>query len=122
MRRRCITAVAAPVLSWIGSSRPGGVGGGPRGCSNAAGAVTLADRWASRRYSSLFVEHRSFVMVPSVIGLFVGLALGFAAVFGGLSAFAVVAVFAAIGFVVGKVIEGEIDVSSYLSTRGRTRR
>jgi hypothetical protein len=56
-------------------------------------------------------------MVPSLIGLFVGLALGFAAAFGGFAAFLVVAVCAVVGFVAGKVIEGEVDVQSYLSRR-----
>jgi hypothetical protein len=67
-------------------------------------------------------DDRSLMMVPSVIGLFVGLVLGLAAAFGGVTALLVVAVFAGIGFAVGKVVEGEIDVSSYLSGRGRTRR
>jgi hypothetical protein len=61
-------------------------------------------------------------MVPSLIGLFVGLVLGLAAAFGGVTALVVVAFFAAVGFGVGKVVEGEIDVQSYLSGRGRARR
>jgi hypothetical protein len=61
-------------------------------------------------------------MIPSRIGLFVGLVLGLAAVFGGVTALLVVAVFAALGFVVGKVVEGEVDVSSYWDGSRRTRR
>lgn len=61
-------------------------------------------------------------MVPSLIGLIVGLVLGLAAAFGGVTALVVVAVFGAIGFGVGKVVEGEVDVQSYLSGRGRSRR
>lgn len=61
-------------------------------------------------------------MVPSAIGLFVGIALGFAAAFGGITALCVVAVFGALGLVVGKIVEGELDVSSYLRDRGRIRR
>ena len=68
------------------------------------------------------LKYRSPPMVPSLIGLFVGLILGFAAAFGGFIAFVVVAVFAAVGFRVGKVIEGEIDVQSYLTSRGRAPR
>lgn len=60
-------------------------------------------------------------MVPSMIGLIVGLVLGLAAAFGGVNALLVVAVFAAVGFFVGKAVEGEVDVSSFLSGRGRTR-
>lgn len=61
-------------------------------------------------------------MSPSVLGLLVGIALGFAAAFGGFAAFATVAILAVIGFVVGKVVEGDIDLSPYLSGRGRTGR
>ncbi len=61
-------------------------------------------------------------MSPSLIGLLMGIALGFAAAFGGLSAFAIVAILAGIGFVVGKVVEGDIDLSPYLSGRGRNQR
>lgn len=61
-------------------------------------------------------------MSPSVLGLLVGIALGFAAAFGGFAAFAIVAILAVIGFVVGKVLEGDIDVSQYLSGRSRTGR
>lgn len=61
-------------------------------------------------------------MSPSVLGLLVGIALGFAAAFGGFGAFLAVAILAAIGFVVGKVVEGDIDVSQYLAGRGGSRR
>jgi hypothetical protein len=61
-------------------------------------------------------------MSPSLIGGFVGIALGFAAAFGGFAAFAVVAVLAVAGFVIGKVVDGELDLSPYLSGRGRGRR
>lgn len=57
-------------------------------------------------------------MSPSVLGLLVGIALGFAAAFGGFGAFFVVAVLAVIGFVVGKVLEGDIDVSQYIGRGG----
>jgi outer membrane lipoprotein SlyB len=61
-------------------------------------------------------------MSPSLIGVLVGIALGFAAAFGGFAAFAVVAVMAVAGFVVGKAVEGDLDLSPYLSGRGRSRR
>jgi hypothetical protein len=53
-------------------------------------------------------------------GLAVGLALGFAAAFGGLGALAVVALLGALGAVVGSVLEGRLDLSA-LSTRLRDR-
>jgi len=61
-------------------------------------------------------------MSPSLTGVLVGIALGFAAAFGGFAAFAVVAILAAVGFIVGKVVEGDLDLSPYLSGRGRNRR
>ena len=60
-------------------------------------------------------------MSPSVLGLLVGIALGFAAAFGGFGAFLAVAILAVIGFVVGKIIKGDIDVSQYIG-RGGPRR
>jgi hypothetical protein len=45
------------------------------------------------------------------LGLAVGLALGFAAAFGGLGALAVVALLGAIGAVVGSALEGRLDLS-----------
>jgi len=61
-------------------------------------------------------------MTPSTVGLFTGLALGAAGIFGGFGAFLVVAVIGALGFLVGRVLEGEIDLSPYLTGRGRDRR
>ena len=45
-------------------------------------------------------------------GLAVGLALGFAAAFGGFGALAVVALLGALGAVVGSVIDGRLDLSA----------
>lgn len=60
-------------------------------------------------------------MRPSFIGLIVGMALGLAAAFGGFSAFLIVAVLGAIGFVAGKVAEGQIDLRPYLGGGGNNR-
>ena len=57
----------------------------------------------------------------TVIGLFVGIALGFGAVLDGFVGFALVAIFAAVGLVVGRVIDGELDLSDYLGGRRRDR-
>lgn len=62
-------------------------------------------------------------MRPDLIGLLVGLVLGLAGAFGGFGAFVLVAVLGAVGFLVGKVLQGQIDVSSYLpGGNDRTRR
>jgi len=61
-------------------------------------------------------------MRPSFIGLIVGLALGFAGAFGGFGAFVLVAVLAAVGFGVGKVLEGQLDLSAYLPGNDKARR
>lgn len=58
-------------------------------------------------------------MRPSTIGLAAGLALGFAAAFGGFGAFLLVAVLGLLGGLVGRVAEGEIDLTQYLGGRGR---
>ncbi len=59
-------------------------------------------------------------MSRSTLGLLVGLALGLAIAIDGFSGFLVTAVAAVIGFLLGKVVDGDIDVSSYLGA-GRRR-
>ncbi|ACZ90684.1 MULTISPECIES: hypothetical protein [Streptosporangium] len=50
--------------------------------------------------------------VWSVVGMFVGIVLGFAAAFGGLGAFLLVLVLGAVGLLIGRIVEsGEIDLS-----------
>lgn len=61
------------------------------------------------------------MLSPSVLGVVVGLALGYAAAFGGFTEFLIVAVFAAIGYVAGKVVEGELDLGSLLGSRSTRR-
>jgi len=51
------------------------------------------------------------------LGIIVGLALGFALVFASFGEMLVVALFGAIGFVVAKVLDGELDLSRYVSSR-----
>lgn len=57
-------------------------------------------------------------MNVSTIGLFVGLALGFAWASRSFTVFLVTALGGLIGLIVGKVLEGELDLTSYLSGRG----
>lgn len=61
-------------------------------------------------------------MSPTIIGLATGIALGFAVVLGGLEGFFVVAVFAVIGLLVGRVLEGELDLEALLGSRRRRER
>jgi len=55
-------------------------------------------------------------MTRTTMGVLVGLALGFAVVFGSFGDMLIVALFAAIGYIVAKVIEGDIDLGRYVSS------
>lgn len=50
-------------------------------------------------------------MTPTQVGLLTGIVLGAAAAFGGFGAFLVVLLFGAVGLVVGRVLEGKLDLS-----------
>ncbi len=54
-------------------------------------------------------------MARSTLGLLVGFVLAFALVFGGFGDMLIVALFGAVGFVVPKVIDGELDAGALLS-------
>jgi uncharacterized membrane protein len=56
-------------------------------------------------------------MTRTILGTLIGLALGLALAFGSFGQILIVALFVAIGFVVGKVLEGDLDLSPYLSRR-----
>jgi hypothetical protein len=60
-------------------------------------------------------------MNATTLGLLTGLALGFAGAFGGFGAFLVVLVLAALGLLIGRVLDGKLDVSQ-LTGVGRDRR
>jgi hypothetical protein len=53
-------------------------------------------------------------------GLLAGLVLGLAGAFGGLGAFLIVLVLGAIGLIVGRVLDGQLDLNALLG-RGRDR-
>jgi ABC-type phosphate transport system permease subunit len=53
-------------------------------------------------------------------GLLTGLILGLAGAFGGFAAFLIVLVLGAIGLVVGRVLDGQLDINAMLG-RGRDR-
>lgn len=55
----------------------------------------------------------------SAIGLAFGIALGFAGAFGGFTAFLIVLVLGAIGFLAGRALTGELDLGDLLGARRR---
>ena len=57
-------------------------------------------------------------MPPAVVGLFTGLLLGLTWVVGGFDAFAGTALLGGLGFVIGKAVSGQLDLTPYL-TGGR---
>jgi hypothetical protein len=56
-------------------------------------------------------------MTRTTVGVVIGLALGLALAFGSFGQMLIVALFAVIGFVVAKVLEGDLDLSPYLPRR-----
>ena len=60
-------------------------------------------------------------MTTSTIGLFVGLLLAIAAAVGCFPGFLFAVVLAAVGFAVGRYIDGELDISAFSRGRGHDR-
>ena len=60
-------------------------------------------------------------MTRTTAGVVIGLALGLALAFGSFGQMLIVALFAVIGFVVAKVLDGDLDLSPYLSRRRNER-
>jgi hypothetical protein len=58
-------------------------------------------------------------MSPSVVGLFAGLLLGLAWVISGFDAFVGTALLGGLGFLIGKVVAGQLDLTPYLGGGGR---
>jgi hypothetical protein len=54
-------------------------------------------------------------MTRTTVGVVIGLALGLVLAFGSFGQMLIVALFAVIGFVVAKVLEGDLDLGLYLS-------
>ncbi|MGW3915722.1 hypothetical protein ACWEBX_29970 [Streptomyces sp. NPDC005070] len=61
-------------------------------------------------------------MSLAVIGMIAGMALGFAGYFGGFGAFLLVAALGAVGFVVGRLLEGDLDIGAFFRARDDRRR
>jgi hypothetical protein len=60
-------------------------------------------------------------MTTTALSILVGLALGLTVAFGSFGQMLIVALFAAAGFVVAKVLDGDLDLSPYLSGRRSSR-
>jgi nitrate/nitrite transporter NarK len=60
-------------------------------------------------------------MNATVIGLLTGLILGLAGAIGGFSGFLLALVLGAVGLLVGRVLDGELDLGQILSGKGRDR-
>jgi hypothetical protein len=54
-------------------------------------------------------------MTRTALGVLVGVALGLTVAFGSFGQMLIVAVFAIAGFVVARVLDGDLDLSAYLS-------
>ncbi|MUT93290.1 hypothetical protein [Streptomyces sp. Z38] len=61
-------------------------------------------------------------MRMAVVGMSAGMALGFAGYFGGFGAFLLVAALGAVGFVVGRLLEGDLDLGDFFRSRDERRR
>jgi uncharacterized membrane protein YjjP (DUF1212 family) len=58
-------------------------------------------------------------MSMAVAGMIAGMALGFAAYFGGFGAFLLVAALGTIGFVLGRFADGDLDPGDFFRVRDR---
>ncbi|WP_345589721.1 hypothetical protein [Streptomyces marokkonensis] len=61
-------------------------------------------------------------MTLAVVGMIAGMALGFAGYFGGFGAFLLVAALGAVGFVAGRLLEGDMDLGDFFRSRDDRRR
>lgn len=61
-------------------------------------------------------------MSMAVVGMIAGMALGFAGYFGGFGAFLLVAALGAVGFVVGRFLERDMDLGDLFRGRDDRRR
>ena len=59
------------------------------------------------------------VRILPILGLVFGIALGFAGAFGGVVAFIIVLVLGLVGYLGGRALAGELDLSSLFATRER---
>lgn len=57
----------------------------------------------------------------AVVGMIAGMALAFAGYFGGFGAFLLVAALGAVGFVVGRFLDGDMELGDFFRPRERRR-
>ncbi|CAM5391469.1 MULTISPECIES: hypothetical protein [Streptomyces] len=60
-------------------------------------------------------------MSMAVVGMIVGMALGFAGYFGGFGAFLLVAALGAVGFLAGRFADGDLELGDVFRTRDERR-
>jgi hypothetical protein len=60
-------------------------------------------------------------MTRTALGIIIGLALGLTVAFGSFGQMLIVALFTIIGFVVARVLDGELDLAAYLPRRRDSR-
>ncbi|MFF5407550.1 hypothetical protein ACFY8K_35455 [Streptomyces misionensis] len=60
-------------------------------------------------------------MSMAVVGLIAGMALGFAGFYGGFGAFLLVAALGAVGFVLGRFADGDLDPGDFFRARDERR-
>ena len=60
-------------------------------------------------------------MTRTTLGTLIGLALGLALAFGGFGQMLIVALAGALGFIIAKALDGDIDLSRYVSGRRSNR-
>lgn len=58
-------------------------------------------------------------MSAATVGLLAGMALGFAAFFGGFWAFLLVAFLGLVGLIIGRVLQGDLEMSDFTRSRNR---
>ncbi|SFW99154.1 hypothetical protein OH786_07445 [Streptomyces atratus] len=58
-------------------------------------------------------------MSMAVVGMAAGMALAFAGYFGGFGAFLLVAALGAVGFVAGRLLEGDLELGDFFRSRER---
>ncbi|MBT2390334.1 hypothetical protein J7E87_13085 [Streptomyces sp. ISL-1] len=61
-------------------------------------------------------------MSMTVVGLLAGMALAFAGYFGGFGAFLLVAALGAVGFMAGRILDGDIEPGDFFRSRDRGER
>ncbi|MFG3498956.1 hypothetical protein [Streptomyces sp. NPDC047928] len=58
-------------------------------------------------------------MNAAIVGLLAGMALGFAAFFGGFWAFLLVAFLGLVGLIIGLMLQGDLEMSDFTRSRDR---